>query len=136
MWRSATRQAGEVAAVGLASLAVTVPGGQAQDAGFCSNAKVVGAMSSLGSVGGAKVFDAHPGTWCQYGGTHGSYVENVPHVTAAAFGQAQTSRRGTTSAGLGVPAFSTTGPGTYKAIFALKGSTEIAVGANSTPAKL
>src|SRR5437899_2181698 len=64
------RRAVAAATIGLASLALTVPAGQAQDGGFCANSKVVGAMKSLGPTGSAKVFDAHPGTWCQYGGTH------------------------------------------------------------------
>ena len=129
-----TSRCSAVAAIGLASLAVTVPTGQAQDIGFCANTKVVGAMKNLGPTGTEKTFDDHGGTWCQYGGTHGSFVEKLPNVTAAAFGQTKASMHGKTLGGLGVPAFSTAG--SFPGVYALKGSTEIHVGAKSTPAKL
>lgn len=131
---SSARCAPAVAAACLASLVVIVPAAQAQDIGFCASPKVVAAMRNVGPVGSMKPFDDHGGVWCQYGGTHGSFVEKLPHVTTAAFGQSKASMQGKTLAGLGVPAFSTAGslPGVY----ALKGSTEIHVGAKATPAKL
>lgn len=134
MVRRTTRQVAAVTAAGLASLAVTVPAGQAQDFAFCANSKVVSAMKSLGPVSPMKPFDDHGGVFCQYGGTHGSFVEKLPHVTAAQFNQTKASMHGKTVGGLGVPAFATAG--SFPGVYALKGSTEIHLGAKSTTAKM
>lgn len=131
-----TRHVTVLTAAGLAALAVAVPAGQSQDVAFCKNATVVNAMTKLGPVTPLKTFNVQGGVWCQYGGTHGQYVEEIPHYTQAKFAADQTSRRGKAFTGLGVPAFSTSGPGTYAAVFALKGSTEVAVGASSTLPKI
>ena len=132
MWRIKAA----VVVVGLASFAIAAPAGQAQDIGFCANSKVVGAMKNLGPTGSEKTFDVPDGTWCQYGGTHGSYVEKIQHVTRAKFAADKQSRRGKTLGGLGTQAFSTSGPGTFVAVSALEGTTEIVVGANASQAKL
>jgi hypothetical protein len=117
-----------------AALLVAVPAGSGQDIGFCAAATHVakGLMSNTGVTGaGVKASDYRGGTVCQYGGTHGMYIEKVPHVTLPSFKAEQQSSRGTAVTGVGTAAFSTPPFNGYVSLHVLKGTTEIVIGSKA-----
>lgn len=99
---------------------------------FCSVAKPP-VQKNVGAGKPTKHFPYKGGDWCAYGST-GPYVQRIPGVSKAAFKASAGS--GKSVRGLGVPAyFSPAGDG-YSTVSALKGTTEIVVGAKSTEQRI
>lgn len=99
---------------------------------FCTKAKPP-VQKNVGAGKPTKYFPYKGGDWCAYG-SKGPYVQRIPGVSKAAFKASAGS--GKAVPGLGAPAyFSPAGEG-YSTVSALKGTTEIVVGAKSTEQKI
>lgn len=119
-------------AIGVAALVAGVGLGSAQDFAFCAAVKNLPAVqSNIGVTGaGMKAYDFQGGVWCSYG-THGPYVQRIPHVSKSKF----KSQKGAPVKGLS-GAVSAKAFGGYTTVSVLKGTTELVVGAKAPVAKI